>query len=362
MRNKIKIALIGPGLIGKKHIRLIKENSNTELSAIVAPDNHENHAIATEEGAPLFENLGNCLRVCSIDAVILASPNEFHADQARICIDLDVPVLIEKPITSIVEEGIALVKLAKMKDAKVLVGHHRTYSPIFSRAVEIIKRGQLGKLVSIIGSAQFYKPSHYFDDGPWRKSLGGGPILINLIHEISNMRMLMGEIKAVQAISSSGIRGYEVEDTVAINLIFQNGALGTFLLSDTAASAKSWEQTSRENPSYPTYMDEDCYSISGTNGSLSIPTMRLKYYSQEVDPSWWTPFLEAVEDVERLDPLKVQLEHFVRVIRGEELPMVTAEDGLKNLIITEAIRESIKENQWLKFGRINFPNLILPLY
>ena len=343
VRDKIKIALIGPGLIGKKHICLIKENSNTELSAIVAPDNYENHDIAITEGVPLFEDLESCLNVCNIDAAILASPNEFHADQARVCIDLGIPALIEKPITSTVEEGIALVKLAKMKGAKVLVGHHRTYSPILLRAAEVIKCGRLGKLVSIIGSAQFYKPSHYFDDGPWRKKLGGGPILINLIHEISNMRMLMGEIKAVQALASSDIRGYDVEDTVAINLIFQSGALGTFLLSDTAATAKSWEQTSRENPSYPTYMDEDCYSISGTQGSLSIPTMRLKYYGHEVDPSWWTPFLEAVEDVERLDPLKVQLEHFVRVIKGEALPMVTAEDGLKNLIITEAIRKSIKE-------------------
>jgi predicted dehydrogenase len=354
MNKKIKIGLIGPGLIGKKHICLIKENSNTVLGAIVAPDNHENYDIAAEESVPLFEDLENCLRVCNIDAVILASPNEFHADQARVCLDLGMPVLIEKPITSTVEEGIALVKLAKIKGAKVLVGHHRNYSPILLSAAEIIKRGQLGKLVSIIGSAQFYKPSHYFEDGPWRKNLGGGPILINLIHEISNMRILMGEIKAVQAIASSGTRGYEVEDTVAINLIFENGALGTFLLSDTAATAKSWEQTSRENPSYPSYTDEDCYSISGTQGSLCIPTMRLKYYGHEVDPSWWTPFSEAVEKVERLDPLKVQLEHFVRVINGEELPIVTAEDGLKNLIITEAIRESIKKKSMVEIQKYDF--------
>jgi predicted dehydrogenase len=163
-----------------------------------------------------------------------------------------------------------------------------------------------------------------------------------MIHEIHNLRMLCGDIVAVQAFSSNATRGFAVEDTVAVNLRFASGALGTFLLSDTAASARSWEQTSQENTAYTSYADEDCYVIAGTFGSLSIPTMRLKTYAKAEDRSWWKPFNVSVADMTRGDPLKYQMEHFGRVVRGEAKPIVTARDGLQNLRITEAIVKAAK--------------------
>ena len=152
----------------------------------------------------------------------------------------------------------------------------------------------------------------------------------------------------MQALSSNAIRGFAVEDTVAINLRFASGALGTFLLSDSAASARSWEQTSQENPSYPTYPDEDCYLIAGTDGSLAVPTMRLKTYARKEDRSWWKPFQSSVAAVEREDPLARQLAHFCAVIRGEANPRVTARDGLANLRVTEAIAQAARSGTTIR--------------
>lgn len=336
----VKIAVVGPGLIGKEHIRRINRDQRCKLIAIVAPDHSDNRAVAITEHVPLFHTLNECLRAIIVDGVIVSSPNEFHAEQAELCIRSGVPVLIEKPITVSVAEGEALVALATQRNAKVMVGHHRAHSPLLALARSTIEAGRLGRIVTVIGSAQFCKPAHYFEDGPWRREPGGGPILINLIHEIGNLRSLCGEISAVQAISSSSVRQFPVEDTVVINLAFASGALGTFVLSDTAATAKSWEQTSRENPTYPTYADEDCYVIAGTMGSLAIPTMRLKYYGPGTEPSWWTPFREEVLEVHREDPLTRQLDQFLQVISGQCEPLVTAADGLRNLIVTEAVRRS----------------------
>ena len=104
-----------------------------------------------------------------------------------------------------------------------------------AKAREVVARGDLGRLVAVMGSATFLKPDQYFADAPWRRELGAGPILLNMIHEVHNLRMLCGEIAAVQAFTSHATRGFPVEDTVAINLRFANGVLGTFMLSDTTA-------------------------------------------------------------------------------------------------------------------------------
>ncbi|MFG5778556.1 Gfo/Idh/MocA family protein [Comamonas sp. J-3] len=341
----LNIVVVGPGLIGKEHIRLIHENKKCQLVALVAPDHVPNHAIARANQVPLFYDISACLASCKVDGVVISSPNQFHAEQAAICVKAGIPVLVEKPITATVEEGEALVRLAAQYDARILIGHHRAHSPLLAKAREIISEGRLGHLVSVSGSAQFYKPQSYFQAGLWRTQPGGGPILINMIHEIGNLRTLCGEICAVHAFASSSIRRYPVEDTVSINLMFENGMLGNFILSDTAACARSWEQTSRENPAYPTYKDEDCYVVSGTLGSLSIPTFRLKHYRDEEQASWWEPFIEEVLNVERKDPLSCQLAHFVAVINERVEPLVSAADGLRNLKITEAISRSAQEGR-----------------
>jgi predicted dehydrogenase len=157
----------------------------------------------------------------------------------------------------------------------------------------------------------------------------------------------------VQAIASNRRRGYAVEDTVGILMSFENGVVGTFILSDTAASARSWEQTAQENKAYSTYPDEDCYHIAGTMGSLSVPTMRLKRFNNEAIRSWYEP-LECEEiALERKDPLTVQLQHFCQVIRGKVDPLVSVRDGLQNLRVTEAILEAAKSERLVRMDSLN---------
>ena len=334
--RKTRIAVAGAGYIGLAHMGVLRASATCELSAVVDPSPAV-QAHADAAGVPLYKSLAELFAKDWPDGVVLATPNQLHGPQALECIAARLPMLLEKPIAPTVAQAQRLVEAVDKAQAKMLIGHHRAHSPIMAKAREVVASGVLGKLVAVTGSAMFLKPDHYFIEAPWRREPGGGPILLNMIHEVHNLRMLCGEIVAVQAFTSHATRGFAVEDTVAINLRFASGALGSFMLSDTAACARSWEQTSQENKAYPSYDDEDCYVISGTNGSLSVPTMRLKTYPRPQDRSWWKPFEVGVVGMVRDDPLKHQIEHFGAVVRGEAEPLVSARDGLANLRVTEAI-------------------------
>jgi predicted dehydrogenase len=338
--SQVRIAVAGAGMIGRRHIEEVDASESAALASIVDPG-PAGSELADMYGVALYACLADLFADDKPDGIILATPNQMHVDGGLECVAAGVPVIVEKPIGDNLTSAARLVEAGEMAGVPVLTGHHRNYSPIMAKAREIIQSGVLGTLVGVSGTALFYKPDDYFDiGGGWRREPGGGPILLNLTHEINNLLSLVGDIDTVMAVTSNSIREFPVEDTSAMIFQFANGALGTFLLSDAAAPARSWEQTSRENTSYPTSDDEDAYHIAGTRGSLSVPTMRVKTY--EAERSWWEPFTTSTNPVERSDPLANQVTHFADVIRGVAEPICSGRDGLRTLQVVDAVLESAR--------------------
>jgi predicted dehydrogenase len=352
MNRELRFLLSGPGLMGRKHVALLKENLDTRLAAIVAPAHSRNIELAAAEGVRLFSTVGEAIETEQIDAAIISSPNVFHYDQAMRCVESGIPALVEKPITDSLSSAAALASAAAERKVSLLVGHHRTYSPLLEVARAFMTSEKFGNAVCVQGAALFYKPADYFASGPWRTRLGGGPILINLIHEVGILRFLVGEIESVAAKFSRATREFEVEDSSAIIFSFRNGAIGTFLLSDASASSKSWEMTAGENPVYPHFPEQNCYHFSGTMGSLDFPSMRFRTYFGTPNRSWWQPFDEGQLSVKRHDPLTTQLKHFVDVVRGNAVPLVTARDGYLNMVIIEAIVKAANSSREVRISEI----------
>jgi predicted dehydrogenase len=339
--ESFRIAVVGAGSIGRRHIELIRASAQADLAAVVDPAANSGE-LAASLRVPHFDTLEALFAQQRPDGVILATPNHLHVPGALLCARHGVPTLIEKPVADTLAAGKALAEALAETSTPMLVGHHRRHSSTLQAARRAIQEGKLGRVVTLMGSAQFYKPDSYFAQGAWRAHAGGGPILINLIHEIDNLRYLCGEVESVHALASNAVRGFDVEDTAVMTLKFASGALGTFTLSDTVAAPRSWEQTSGENADYPRYASEDCYFIAGTNGSLAVPSLRAwSYGGSDAEPGWWTPFVEDRIEANAVDPLAAQLAHFCDLIAGRAAPIITVPDALQSLRTVEAVRQSI---------------------
>jgi predicted dehydrogenase len=186
------------------------------------------------------------------------------------------------------------------------------------------------------------KPEGYFDV-QWRRRRGGGPILINLIHDIDLMRHLFGEIASVQAQASNAVRGFEVEDTAAVVLRFRNGALGTVMVSDTAAAPWNWDLSAGEAERFPR-QDINAHYYSGTEGSLTLPRLEVWRY-RHGNAGWEQPLTMERTAPHSGDPYAEQLRHFAAVIVGSEEPVCSALDGLRTLQATLAVTQAAESGR-----------------
>ena len=333
----VRLLLIGAGVIGRTHIDRIGRDPHLALAGIAEPS-AAGKALAEQLGVPWAASHLELLDRTQAQGAIVATPNASHVGMAIDCLERGVAALVEKPVADTVAEALALVQAQQRTGVPVLVGHHRRHNPINSRARSILQDGRLGRVVTANVMCTVLKPDAYFD-AAWRRQPGGGPVLINLIHEIDMLRFLCGEITEVQALSSNAVRGFAVEDTAAAVLRFASGALGTVVLSDAAASPWCWDFCAAEQDQYPR-QDVQSHFIAGTHGSLSLPDLALWNYRGE--RSWHAEMTLEKTFVHKADAYSRQLQHFAAVIEGRETPLCSALDGLRTLQATLAVAEAAR--------------------
>jgi predicted dehydrogenase len=329
------IAVLGAGMIGKRHIEQVALEPEAKLHGVVDPS-PAGGEIAARYGVPWYRDFAAMLKEGRPDGVMIATPNQLHVEHGLQAIAAGLPCLIEKPLADDIAGAQKLVAAADKAGVPLLTGHHRRHNPMIQRAKEIVESGKLGKLVTVHAFFWLMKPPEYFEP-QWRREIGAGPMLLNFIHDIDLLRYLCGEVEMVQAFQSNAVRGYPVDETTVVNIKFKSGLLGTVNVTDTAVAPWSWEQTTGENPVYPA-TDQSCYFIGGTHGSLSIP--RLEFWTNEDKFGWWEPFVVQRVVAPKQDPLKLQVRQFCRVILGQEKPLVSGYEGMMTLKCAVAVQKA----------------------
>ena len=131
-----------------------------------------------------------------------------------------------------------------------------------------------------------------------------------------------------------------VDNTAAATLSFASGAIGTLLVSDSVAGPWSWEWGSRESPLRP-FEPENCYIVAGTKGSLTVPSLQLRWYESGQE-SWDNPLTQQRLHVALEDAYHEQMRNFAAVIRGTEAPRISGRGGVETLATTLAISEAAR--------------------
>jgi predicted dehydrogenase len=334
---KPRIGVIGVGWIGYRHAKYCATHTNCELVGISDPGPVASR-VGAELGVPSFASVEDLLDRVKPDGVIIATPTQLHLETAGRALERGVAVLIEKPIADTVANARMLVELAKRNDTPILVGHHRRHNSAVKETRRLLSKGDIGRLLAVNVLWAVKKPDDYFDVS-WRREKGAGPVLINLIHEIDLLRHLCGEIETVSAIISSEGRGNSVEDTVVAMLKFNGGAIGTITASDASPAPWSWDSAIGENPLI--YQGrENAFRFLGSKGSLEFPDLFIWRYVDQAKPGWLSPISRESRVIQQNEAYIAQLEHFCRVIRREEVPLIDGEDGLRTLTATLSIHDA----------------------
>ena len=161
-KKPVKIAIIGAGLIGHRHIQHVVDEPRCELTDVLTrTTTHKN--LVERAGARHFTDLNEFLKHTTSEAVIVATPNDTHAPIGIKCAEKGLHLLVEKPIDADLKAAAKLVETADKAGVKVLIGHHRRHNPYVLKAKRIIDSGKLGQIVGVNALWTLLKPLPYFD-------------------------------------------------------------------------------------------------------------------------------------------------------------------------------------------------------
>jgi UDP-N-acetylglucosamine 3-dehydrogenase len=298
--NPLKIGVVGVGVMGSNHARVLSEMAGVELVGVVDPDRKRREFVARTLGCGEFADL-QALIHSGVDAVTIAAPTHLHHDLALTCIAHGLHVMVEKPIAPTVEEGRAIVAAARRAGVTLMIGHVERFNP----AVESIKRAIKDQDILSIAITRV---------GPFPPRMSNVGVVIDLaVHDIDLIRWFTdSEIVEIQPQLSSAVA--EREDIALLQFRTASGVLAHINTNWlTPFKARTIHVATRDK-----YLIGDLLTLQVTecfgfqpDGSYSMRHLSVGYS----------------------EPLRAELRAFVEAIHQGRPPAVTGEEGVASLEI-----------------------------
>lgn len=236
MSRQWRHAIMGTGLAGEWHVRVVPQLPSSKLAAIceTAPQRAQ-AALAKNklEGIPLYTDLAEMLRKEPFDILHLCTPSGSHLEPAMMAMQAGKHVISEKPLEIELSRIDRLIEAAEKHQVRLAGIFQNRWNPANRAIRDAAAQGRFGRIAWAGSFTPWYRTDQYYRDGGWRgtwKLDGGGAIMNQSVHAIDLLQWIVGPVKTVSAYASSRIHGQiEVEDTLSCSLQFANGAFGTIM-------------------------------------------------------------------------------------------------------------------------------------
>jgi|LSQX01.3.fsa_nt_gb predicted dehydrogenase len=229
MSKKINVAVIGAGIMGKLHARVISESDRENLVAIVDIDKNKAEELARSYNVEPFDDYSMMLNKTKVDAVCVATPDSMHFEPVRACLYAGKHVLVEKPLATDLKDSLSILNSAKKNNKVLMINYTHRWIPSYAKAKEIINNGGLGSPIMVYARKNdtIMVP---IDMIKWSEETSPAKFLST--HDIDLALWFFNTtVKEVFAYGVKGFlekKGIDVFDAIQALVKFKNGAIGTF--------------------------------------------------------------------------------------------------------------------------------------
>lgn len=312
----LRLGVIGVGSLGQHHARNYASNKidNARLVAIVDNNEEQGSKIAKTFKAEYFQDYKDLIG--KVDAVSIVVPTPLHFEVAKFFLQNKVHCLVEKPITTTLEQAEELIKIAEENNLILQVGHIERFNP------------------GIIEIQKYIKSPRYIDInrlGPYSPRVANVSVVLDLmVHDLDMVLFLTNsEVEKVDAAGTKVIS--DCEDIANVRIKFKNGCV-----ANISASRVSLEKLRKIRLFQP-----ESYI------SLNYEEQSFKLYKKKNDIDKIKSLLDIdilkFKPKEKIEPLFLELTDFIKCITDKKTPKVDGRHGYNALKLAIEVTEKIKE-------------------
>ena len=325
--EKLKVGVIGTGHLGKLHIKMLKQIEDCSLIGIFDSDLETAKAAGQEYRVNIFDSLDKLLQ--NVEAVSIAATTSSHYSIAKRCLENNIHVFVEKPITVTIPEAEDLVEIANLRNLILQVGHIERFNPA------------LVSLEKYIMQPMFIQTDRLAQFNP--RGTDVAVVLDLMIHDID---IILSLVKStVKNVEASGVA--VVSDTIDIanaRIQFENGAVANVTASRISQKKmRKMRIFQRDN-----YISLDF--ITGVSEVYKLVPIEEKFDSSNIsfgeiglgEKKKRVVYEQPV--VKEVNALKYELQLFADSVINNKKPVVSGEDGLNALKVAEMIIKKIEQS------------------